>query len=162
MKSTLKLTLAAMLLGLSVASLLRAADQSAPVQTVPVQTGPSIQPEPATPPGSGEKPQHMMDPERVLKMLTKKLSLTDDQQAKVRPLLQAQADQVNALHDDASLPDDEKREKFRAIRQSTFKQIGDVLTPEQKGKFKDMRPAHDKGSPPPPPADGPPPPPPGN
>jgi Spy/CpxP family protein refolding chaperone len=151
MKYTLKLSLAAMLLGFSVAGLLRADDQS-----VPAQTGPSIQPEPSTPPDTGEKPvhKHMPNPQRMLQKLSDQVGgLTDDQKAKILPILQAQTDQLKALHDDTSLSDDEKREKFRAIMQSTRKQIGDLLTPEQKEKLKGMHGAHDNGAPPPPPAD---------
>ncbi|HWZ95828.1 MAG TPA: hypothetical protein VNW30_11590 [Opitutaceae bacterium] len=159
MKSTLKLSLAAMLLGLSVASLLRADDQP-----VPLQSGPSIQAAPPLPPGTGEKPPpHMMDPQRMLQMLSKRLSLTDDQKAKILPLLQAQADQLNTLRNDPSLSDIEKHEKMRTIVQASHKQIGDLLTPEQKGIFKDMRRPHGYPPPPPPannppPADNPPPP----
>ena len=156
MKSILKLSLAAVMLGLPIANLLRADDQ-----TAPVQSGPSIQPDQTPPPNSGEKPQHphMMNPQRMLQMLTKKLDLTDDQQAKILPILQAQTDQLKALHDDTSLSDDEKHEKMRTIRQSTNKQIAAVLTPEQLENFKNMRGgehAHDN-PPPPPPPDAPPP-----
>jgi Spy/CpxP family protein refolding chaperone len=153
MKSTLKLSLAAMLLGLSMASLLRADDQ-----TVPVQSGPSIQPDQPATPGEGEKPHPHMNPQRMLQRLSDQVNLTDDQKAKILPLLQAQVDQLKALHDDTSLSDDEKHEKAHTIMQSTRKQIGALLTPEQKEKFKGM---HDRANgnppPPPPPADGPPP-----
>jgi Spy/CpxP family protein refolding chaperone len=155
MKYMLKLYLAATLLGFSLAGLLRADDQS-----VPVQAGPSIQPEPSTPPDTGEKPPHphMPNPQRMLQKLSDQVGgLTDDQKAKILSLYQAAADQLKALHDDASLSDDEKREKFRTIMQSTRKQIGDLLTPGQKEKLKDLRGAHDNGAPPP--ADAPPPPP---
>ena len=158
MKSILKLSLAAMMLGLPMAGLLRADDQAPPVQS-----GPSIQPDQSTPPDTGEKPQHlhMMNPQRMLQRLSEQVNLTDDQKAKILPLLQAQADQLKALHDDTSLSDDEKHEKMRAIMQSTRKQMGELLTPEQKEKLKEMRAAHDKNNPPPlpPPADAPPPPP---
>jgi protein CpxP len=157
MKFILKLSLAAMLLGLSVASLLRADDQAAPIQS-----GPSIQPEQPAAPGEGEKPHpHMMNPQRMLQRLSEQVNLTDDQKAKILPLFQAQIDQLKALHDDASLSDDEKHEKAHAIMQSTRKQIGALLTPEQKEKLKGMH-DHANGNPPPPPADGPPPPPPAN
>jgi Spy/CpxP family protein refolding chaperone len=153
MKSTLKLSLAAMLLGLSVASLLRADDQ-------PVQSGPSIQPDQSTPPGEGQKPPHphMMNPQRTLHMLTERLNLTEDQQAKILPLLQAQADQIGALRNDPSLSDEEKHEQARTIMQTTRGQINALLTPEQQEKFASMRPGHGGPPSPPPPANNPPPP----
>jgi protein CpxP len=161
MKLPFKLSLAALLLGLPVASLLRADAQS-----VPLQSGPSIQPEPSAPPAPGEMPPHprIPNPQRMLQMLSKQVNLTDDQKAKILPLYQAAFDQIKALHDDASLSDDEKHEKMRDIMQSTRKQVGDLLTPEQKEKFQSMHGgAHDHDNPPPPPpADAPPLPPPGN
>src|SRR5580658_6145696 len=119
MKSTLKLSLAAMLLGLSVAGLLRADDQPAPPQA-----GPSIQPDQPPPPDSGEKPRRAMNPQKTLQRLSEQLNLTDDQKAKILPLLQAQFDQQTALRNDTSLSDEEQREKMRAIMQSTREQIG--------------------------------------
>jgi protein CpxP len=159
MKLIFKLSLASLLLGLSMASLLHADAPSAPLQS-----GPSIQPEPSAPPAPGETPPRprMMNPQRMLQKLSEQVNLTDDQKAKILPLLQAQADQLKALHDDTSLADDEKHEKMRDIVQSTRKQIGDLLTPEQKEKLKSLHGgAHDHDNPPPP-ADAPPPPPPGN
>jgi Spy/CpxP family protein refolding chaperone len=156
MKSTLKLSLAAMLLGLSVANLLRAADEAAPAQS-----GPSIQSQPSTPSDAGEKPQHQhMNPQQRLQRLSERLNLTDDQKAKILPLLQTQSDQITALRNDASLSDDDKHEKMRTIMQETRKQIGDLLTPEQNEKFQSMRGGQgDRGGNPPPPANNPPPPP---
>jgi Spy/CpxP family protein refolding chaperone len=156
MKLTFKLSLAALLLGLPMASLLHADDQSAPLQS-----GPSIQP--ASPPDTGETPPHphMPNPQRMLQKLSEQVNLTDDQKAKILPLYNAAFDQIKALHDDASLTDDEKHEKMRTIMLSTRKQIADLLTPEQKEKLKSMRGGvRDKDNPPPPPADAPPPPPP--
>jgi len=152
MKYTLKISLAALLLGLSMTSLLRADDQTVPVQPLP-----------ATTPGEGEKPPHphMMNPQRMLQAMSEKLNLTDDQKAKILPLLQAQADQLTALHNDTSLADDERREKARAIMQSTRGQIRGLLTPDQQEKIKDLRAAHGDHPPgdiPPSPADNPPPP----
>jgi protein CpxP len=168
MKSILKLSLAALLLGLPIANLLRADDQSGPDQT-----GPSIQPDQPPPPPTGETPSHphMPNPQRMLQKLSEQVNLTDDQKAKILPLLQAQADQIKALHDNASLSDDDKHEQIHAIMQSTRKQIGALLTPEQKAKLKSMHGgghANDNPPPPPPtdnpsadapPADNPPPPP---
>ncbi|MGA3007207.1 MAG: hypothetical protein ABSE59_04880 [Opitutaceae bacterium] len=149
MKSTLRLTLAAMLLGLSATFLLRAEDQTVPPP--PAQTG---QP---TPPAPDDMPPHprMHNPHQMLQMLTERLNLTIDQQAKIFPLLQAQAQQAIALRNDTSLPDDQKREQLRSIRQSTFRQIRALLTSEQLQKFASLR--FERGGPPPPPNGNPPP-----
>jgi periplasmic protein CpxP/Spy len=140
MKSTLRLSLATVMFGLSAACFLRADDQ--PDSTPP----PS-----ATTPPAGEKPHHggRMSPEKMLQMLSDRLSLTDDQKAKILPLLQAQSDQIKALHEDSSLSDDDKRDKGRDIMKSTHEQIRALLTPEQQEEFDHMRGSGGRNGPPP-------------
>lgn len=156
MKSTLRFSLAAAMLGLSAASLLRAQDQPPP-------DAPSPPPAATTPP-AGEKPHRnggRMSPEKTLQMLTERLSLTDDQKAKILPLLQAQSDQMKSLRDDSSLSDDDKRSKGRDLMKTTHEQIRALLTPEQQEKFEKIRGPGGRNGPPPPPAgDQPPAPPP--
>src|SRR5215471_14524482 len=41
-----------------------------------------------------------MTPEDRLKMLTEKLNLTEDQQAKLKPIIEDQSKQMKAIHDD--------------------------------------------------------------
>jgi len=97
----------------------------------------------------------------MLQMLTERLSLTDDEKAKILPLLQAQSDQMKTLHDDSSLSDDDKRSKARDLMKTTHEQIRALLTPEQQEKFEKIRgPGGRNGPPPPPAADQPPAPPP--
>jgi protein CpxP len=145
MKSTLKLSLAAILLGLSATSLLRADDQPVPVP-----------PAPATTPASGEASPlpHVMSAQRRLDKLSAQIDLTDDQKAKILPLLQAQVDQLVALRNDPSLPDEERHAKMRAIGKATSKQIRTLLTPDQLQKFKAL---HAQGGPPSPADSSPPP-----
>jgi Spy/CpxP family protein refolding chaperone len=108
----------------------------------------------------------MMNVQQRLQMMSDQLNLTDDQKAKLLPILQADADQRLAVHNDDSLSGDERHEKMREIGKATSKQMREVLTPDQWEKFKELRAAH--ASPPPPnslpmggsapSADGPPPP----
>jgi Spy/CpxP family protein refolding chaperone len=72
-------------------------------------------------------------------MLTEKLNLTDEQRAKLRPILQDQAQQLKAVHDDTSLSPEQKHAKKKAIHESLHEQINSVLTPEQQAKFKQMK-----------------------
>jgi Spy/CpxP family protein refolding chaperone len=74
-----------------------------------------------------------------LQMLSEKLNLTEDQKAKLKPILQDQAQQMKALHDDASLTPEQKAAKKKAIHDTTHDQINAVLTPEQQEKFKEMK-----------------------
>jgi len=80
--------------------------------------------------------------DQQLQMLSEKLNLTDDQKAKLKPILQDQMQQMKAVHEDSSLSDDQKRTKTKAIHESLHEQINTVLTPEQQAKFKQMRQEH--------------------
>jgi Spy/CpxP family protein refolding chaperone len=70
-----------------------------------------------------------------LKNLTDRLSLTDDQQAKIKPILEDQRTQMQALMKDDSLSPDDRRAKGRSIRESTDTKIRGVLTDDQKKKY---------------------------
>lgn len=78
-------------------------------------------------------------PEAHLQMLSEKLNLTDEQKAKLKPILQDQAEQLKAVHDDTSLSPEQKTAKKKAIHASFHEQINAVLTPEQQAKFKEMK-----------------------
>lgn len=78
-------------------------------------------------------------PEAHLQMLSEKLNLTVEQRTKIKPILQDQAQQMKAIHDDASLSQEQKMAKKKAIHESVHDQINGVLTPEQQVKFKQMK-----------------------
>src|SRR5215469_3058080 len=78
-------------------------------------------------------------PDAHLQMLTEKLNLTDEQKAKIKPILQEQAQQLKAVHDDTSLSAEQRMAKKKAIHESVHDQINAVLTPEQQAKFKEMK-----------------------
>ena len=71
--------------------------------------------------------------------LTSELSLTDEQQAKLKPIFAANDEKMKALRDDASLSREQKREKFRAIREEIAAQVKPILTAEQLAKWQAMR-----------------------
>ena len=77
-----------------------------------------------------------------LQMLSEKLNLTDDQKAKLKPILQDQMQQMKAVHEDSSLSPEQKRSKAKSIHESFHDQINAVLTPEQQTKFKEMQQEH--------------------
>jgi protein CpxP len=78
-------------------------------------------------------------PEAHLQMLSEKLNLTEDQKAKLKPILLDQAQQMKAVRDDTSLTPEQKAAKKKAIHETTHDQINAVLTPEQQEKFKEMK-----------------------
>lgn len=71
-----------------------------------------------------------------IEMLAKELGLSADQKAKLEPILKAQGEKMQELR---NLPQEERREKGRALREASQKEIEAVLTPEQAKKFAEMR-----------------------
>ena len=74
-----------------------------------------------------------------LKRITKQLKLNDDQQAKVKPLLEEQRNQMQQLRSDSSLSQDEKMGKMRELRQQSSSQIKAVLNDQQQKKFDEIQ-----------------------
>ncbi|HSV62174.1 MAG TPA: Spy/CpxP family protein refolding chaperone [Chthoniobacterales bacterium] len=84
--------------------------------------------------GSGG-PHHMMM-ENPLEHLGKELNLTDDQKAKVQPIIDQTKPQIAAIHKEAM-------EKMHALLESATNQIRPLLTPAQQQKFDAMKKAHE-------------------
>ena len=74
-----------------------------------------------------------------LQMLSEKLNLTGDQQAKLKPILQDNMEQIKAVRGNSSLSEEQKHAKLKSIHDSMHDQINAMLTPEQQAKFKQMR-----------------------
>ena len=100
-----------------------------------VQTAPAAQEHGAM----GGSMMGPMTPENRLKMLTEKLNLTEDQQAKVKPILEDQSKQMKAIHDDASLAPADRQAKMKEIHESSIEKMNAILTPDQQAKWKQMR-----------------------
>src|SRR5260370_10657774 len=64
-----------------------------------------------------------MTPESRLKMLTEKLNLTEDQQAKLKPILEDESKQMKAVHDDTSLAPADRRAKMKERQQPSTGKI---------------------------------------
>ncbi len=122
-----------------------------------------------TAPATGTPAQHpqahhgqhggQFDPERRLARLTARLGLTTEQQAQLRPILAAQAEELKKL-DATALTGDQRREKMRELRKADRAKIDAILTPEQRTKFaakhpkvQHGQPNGQAGGPPPPPED---------
>jgi protein CpxP len=93
---------------------------------------------PAGRPGGGAG---RMDPAERLKMLTEKLGLTQDQQDKIKAIYEKNAPQFKDLMAKGreNLSEDDKT-KMRELFKTQTEEIAAVLTPEQKEKFKELRP----------------------
>jgi Spy/CpxP family protein refolding chaperone len=80
-------------------------------------------------------PHHMMM-ENPFDHLSKDLNLTDDQKAKVQPIIDQTKPQIAAIHKEAM-------EKMHAVMENVGNQIRPLLTPEQQTKLDAMKKAHE-------------------
>jgi Spy/CpxP family protein refolding chaperone len=77
----------------------------------------------------------MMDPDQRLAHMTKRYNLTADQQSQIKPILQDEQQQMQAMHSDTSTSRDDKRAKMMSMHQESAQKIEAVLTDQQKQKF---------------------------
>jgi hypothetical protein len=67
-----------------------------------------------------------------LESITRRLGLTMEQQAQIKPILQDEVSKLKELRDNHALPMDEKRAKLQDVHMDTYTQIRPILTDEQK------------------------------
>ena len=91
-------------------------------------------PAPSTPAHHGEKGKGEHG-EAPLERLTKALDLTGDQKTKIKSIFEERRENVKAVREDATLSDEQKKEKAKEIIQSSTGKIKALLTPEQQTKF---------------------------
>ena len=72
--------------------------------------------------------------EQVARM-TKRYSLSSDQQAQIKPILANQQQQMQALRQDSSLSREDKMAKMKSIRDDSSSKIQALLNDSQKQKF---------------------------
>jgi Spy/CpxP family protein refolding chaperone len=92
--------------------------------------------------GQGGMHRMPMTTDERLAHMTQMLNLTTDQQAKIRPILDNESQQMQTLHQDSSMSRDDKMTKMRSIRENTMSQITPVLTPDQQKKWEQMQSQH--------------------
>ena len=85
--------------------------------------------------GGGRGPMSVED---QVKQLTERLSLTDDQQGKVKAILEDGREQMQKVRGDDSLSQEDKMSKARGIHDATTTKIRDILTDDQKKKFDEL------------------------
>lgn len=91
------------------------------------------------PAGQHGRRHHAFDAHKAAQHLSKRLNLTDDQTAKLEPILATRQQKIISLRSDTSLTPDQRREQFRAIHKDTQTQLATVLTPDQMQQLKSMR-----------------------
>jgi protein CpxP len=112
---------------------------SIPALSVAQDNASQDQSQQAAPQGAPEHGRGHFDPQRRTDMLTRQLTLTSDQQAKVLDILKSEQTQMQTLHSDASLSQEDRHSKMMDIRKTSDDQIRTLLTPDQQKKFDQMQ-----------------------
>ena len=89
--------------------------------------------------GEPAHPHGRFDPAKRTEMLTKRLSLTADQQTKVLDILKSEQSQMESLHSDTSLPQEDRRSKMMDIHKTSSDQIRGLLDSDQQKKWDEMQ-----------------------
>ena len=89
--------------------------------------------------GSGGWHHGPPDPAQRTQELTRKLKLTSDQQTKVQGILQSEHSQLESLHQDTSLSQQDRHAKMMDIHKSTDTQIRALLDSTQQKKWDEMQ-----------------------
>jgi Spy/CpxP family protein refolding chaperone len=90
------------------------------------------------PPGGAGGPGGRWQPptaEEQTARLTKTLNLTEEQQGKIKAILEEQHQQMSKMREDSSTAPEERFAKMREMREKVHNQIKDVLNEDQKKKF---------------------------
>jgi periplasmic protein CpxP/Spy len=74
-----------------------------------------------------------------VKHMAKKLNLSDDQQAKLKPILEDQRKQMEQIRDDSSLSREDRFSKMKSVHESSAAQIKALLNDDQQKKFEKMQ-----------------------
>jgi Spy/CpxP family protein refolding chaperone len=131
---TLKFSVVILMIALALATSLPVAAQSpatnSPSQSAPAQTAPAQQSAPAgSNQGSAQSQANDDNP----------LNLSDEQKAKLRPIIQDENQQMEALRSDNSLTQEQKIDKANQIRANASPKIKAILTPEQLQKLAQLQ-----------------------
>ncbi len=73
-----------------------------------------------------------------MKMM-QELNLTDAQKAQLKPIMEAQRDQMKAMREDTTLDRKAKMTKMKAMRADMETQVNAILTPDQQTKLAELK-----------------------
>jgi Spy/CpxP family protein refolding chaperone len=91
------------------------------------------------PPTARQARSHLGQAEREVQRMSHALNLTEEQKARILPVLQERNQQLKDLRAKSSLPQGYARAKATEIRKSARRKIDQILTPEQREKQKTLR-----------------------
>jgi Spy/CpxP family protein refolding chaperone len=97
----------------------------------------------AQPPAqSSAAPAQALNPHRQAMRISRLLSLTPDQTAKLEPILADRDEKIAALRADASIAPRNAHKQLRSIRQSTQQQLSTVLSPDELQQLRSIQRSH--------------------
>ncbi len=91
------------------------------------------------PQNGGQRMRGPMTPEDQLARMTKQLKLTDEQQEKIKPILEEQHQKMMDMRQDTSMSREDRFAKFREVRQESLEKIKPILTSEQQKKWEEIQ-----------------------
>jgi periplasmic protein CpxP/Spy len=109
----------------------------APEASTQSQTAPQSQPAPSQPAPTGDAAQGRAPAQSEDN--DNPLNLTDEQKAKLQPIIADENKQMDAVRSDTSLTTDQKVQKANQIRSDASPKIRAILTPEQLQKLAQLQ-----------------------
>ncbi len=85
-----------------------------------------------------ERRPRQWNPDQQLARMTERLHLTDDQQARIKPILEEQHTRMMALRENTSMSRQDRFAQFREVRKETFEKMKPILTGKQRKELKKM------------------------
>lgn len=89
-----------------------------------------------------QKHHRAHNPHKTALKMGKQLGLSQDQTAKLEPILAERQQKMKALRTDTTLTADQKKDQRRQIQENTRTEMSGVLTPDQMQQLKAARQAH--------------------
>ncbi|GAM09205.1 hypothetical protein OR1_01479 [Geobacter sp. OR-1] len=104
------------------------------MQSVIVQTAEAQGVESRSPGVKGRVGMSQDMPEKRLNLMTRNLGLTKEQQNKIRPILEEEGVQLDALRGDDNYTREERRAKLQQLNEATYEKIKPILSADQQKK----------------------------
>ena len=96
----------------------------------------------------------MLSPDERLAQLTEQLDLTDEQAAKMKPIIEEQSKKQQELFESAGGDRATMRAEMTKLMEETDKRYAEVLTEDQMNEYREMRQERMRQGRPPPPQGG--------
>ena len=103
------------------------------------QSNPSNDQQGPPPQENGMHRRGPMDPAERTRELTKHLNLTSDQQSKVREIYESARSQMEGLHHDSSLSQEQRHSKMMEIHKNADAEVRSLLDSRQQKKWDEMQ-----------------------